>query len=138
MLGELEVAVDTQPLQAVHALAGIGDARLDELVGRLALEFAGEQLGVLRQHALAHGFQRLAPGPFTAGIGEALVNPGLAGLLVFQQQIGHAAVGRNDEDPLVQLVALSRADKDVVQDFFEAAHGRAADLFYGMHGCVQS
>jgi len=130
---ELEVAVGAQALQATHALAGVVQARVDELVGRAQLELAGEQFGVLAEHARAHGFQCVEPGAFVTGIGEALIDAGLAGLLVFQQQVGHAAVGRDDEDALIECIAFATADKDVVQQFFEAAHGCAADLFYGMH-----
>lgn len=111
MFGELEVAVGAKLLQAVHALAGIVDARVDELVGGVQFVLGTEQLGVLGEHALAHTLQRFAPGTFALRIGEALVDAGLAGLLVFQQQVGHAAVGRDDEDALVQRCAFRRPMK---------------------------
>lgn len=95
----------------MHALAGIVDARVDELVGGVQFVLGAEQLGVLGEHALAHALQRFAPGTFALRIGEALVNAGLAGLLVLQQQIGHAAVGRDDEDALVQRCAFRRPMK---------------------------
>ncbi len=130
--------VGTELLQAVHALAGIVDARVDELVGGVQLVLGAEQFGVLGQHALAHVLQRLAPGALALGVGEALIDAGFAGFLVFQQQVGHAAVGRDDEDALVQRCAFPAADEDVVEDFLEAAHRRAADLFYGMHLFIAS
>nr|AAM14704.1 unknown [Pseudomonas mendocina] len=128
VFGELEVAVGAKLLQAVHALAGIVDARVDELVGGVQFVLGTEQLGVLGEHALAHTLQRFAPGTFALRIGEALVDAGLAGLLVLQQQVGHAAVGRDDEDTLVQRCAFPAADEDIVENFLEAAHRRAADL----------
>ncbi|HCH78314.1 MAG TPA: hypothetical protein DFM08_17885, partial [Pseudomonas sp.] len=39
---------------------------------------------------------------------------------------------------LVQRCAFPAADEDVVEDFLEAAHRRAADLFYGMHLFIAS
>ena len=133
MLVELEVAIGTEALQAAHAFAGIVDARIDELVGGAQLEVAGEQLGIPADHALADGFQRFQPGTLVAGVGEALIDARFAGLFVLQQQIGHAAVGRDHEDTLIKRVAFALAKENVVQQFFEAAHGCAADLFYGMH-----
>ncbi len=138
VFGELEVAVGAKLLQAVHALAGIVDARVDELVGGVQFVLGTEQLGVLGEHALAHTLQRFAPGTFALRIGEALVDAGLAGLLVLQQQVGHAAVGRDDEDALVQRCAFPAADEDIVENFLEAAHRRAADLFHGMHLFIAS
>ncbi len=84
VFAELEVPVGAQALQAAHALAGIVDARVDELVGGVMLEVAREEFGILLQHALAHGLQGLEPGAFVLRVGEALVDARLAGLLVFQ------------------------------------------------------
>src|SRR5690606_10249919 len=112
---ELEVTVGTQLLQVEHAIAGVVEAAGNKAVGRLTFVLAGKQLGVLRQHAGAYLLQVLQPGVLTVGIGKALVDAGLAALLVLQQQVGHAAVGGDHEDAVVQVAVASLTNENGVQ-----------------------
>src|SRR5690606_29972791 len=130
---ELEVTVGTQLLQVEHAIAGVVEAAGNKAVGRLTLVLAGKQLGVLGQHAGANLLQVLQPGILTVGIGKALVDAGLAALLVLQQQVGHATVGGDHEDAVVQITVASITNENGVQYLIEAAHRSAANFLYCMH-----
>src|SRR5690606_5392696 len=62
------------------------------------------------------------------------VHAGLAGLFVFQQEIGDTAIGGDHENALVETVTLTRAHQDVVTDVAVLAHAGAADLLDGVLG----
>src|SRR3546814_2335620 len=56
------------------------------------------------------------------------VDAGLAGLLVLQQQVGHAAVGRHHEHAVIEVAAGALADDDIVHHGLDRRHRGAADL----------
>ena len=122
VLVQLEVAVGTQFTQVAHAFGGVIDTTADEAVCCMAFIIGREQLGVLFQHGAAYPLQRVQPGVLALRIGEAGVHARLAALLVFQQQVGHAAIGGHHEDAVVQLAATALTGKDGIQYFVEAAH----------------
>src|SRR5690606_6236659 len=74
--------------------------------------------------------ERLGPGRLAAH--EVRIDARLAGLLVLEQQIGHAGVSRNDEDPLIEVVPAAPPDQDVVEQGRGGGHRCAADLLHAV------
>src|SRR3546814_17785692 len=52
-----------------------------------------------------------------------------AALLVFEQQVGHPGIGRDDEDAVVKIAARTPRDQDIVEQGGGGGHRGAADLF---------
>ena len=124
-----QVAGGQDVVHRVQVLLELGHALLDEGVGhrqgepeRLEalvdlLELAGER----RQRARV-----------VAADGELGVDALLTGLLVLEEPVGHAGVGRDHVDPAVD--GLGVAQHDVLQHLVEPRHRGAADLLDGDHG----
>src|SRR5690606_11676656 len=51
---------------------------------------------------------------------------------MLQELVSHPAIGRDDENALIQLITLPLPDQDVVTDMAILAHAGAADLFDGV------
>ena len=82
-------------------------------------------------HGLA---ERIRPAKIVAGVGEQGIDARLVGCLVLQQQVSDAAIGRDEENPIVGIVAAIQEQR--VQKLCRAAHRRAAKLFNGMRICI--
>ena len=67
-------------------------------------------------------------------IGELLVDAGRAGLLVLEQRVGDAAIGRYGQDAVVDVIGI--AENDVVQAVGKTRHRRAADLLHAQVGAT--
>src|SRR3546814_13580505 len=52
-----------------------------------------------------------------------------AALLVFEQQVGHPGIGRDDEDAVVKIAARTPRDQDIVEQGGGGGHRGAAALF---------
>ena len=115
MLLQLEMPERAEPRQVDQTRTHALDPFAGKPIGRLARAFIAEDLRVLGKHALSHRVQGIAPGPATLGAGEQGIDARLAGLLVLKQTIGHAGIGRHDEDAVVQRSVATVADQDRVE-----------------------
>ena len=133
----VEVAETAQLHQVLQTAADAVHALIHEIIRRSLVEPQLFKGAVEFDQPGAGGFEFLLPRLVVAG-GEGGVNARLGGLLVFQQQIGHAAIGRNHENTVVQLGALAVADQDIGHQLPEAGHAGSADLFYGMDSHLET
>ena len=133
----VEVAETAQLHQVLQTAADAVHALIHEIIRRSLVEPQLFKGTVEFDQPGAGGFEFLLPRLVVAG-GEGGVNARLGGLLVFQQQIGHAAIGRNHENTVVQLGALAVADQDIGHQLPEAGHAGSADLFYGMDSHLET
>ena len=106
-------------------------AFIDELIGCLHIQSQSFKLMVDPDHFQTGVFQLFLP-CLVVTCGETAVDTGFGGLFIFQQQICYAAVSGNHKDAVVELRTFALADDDILNDFPEAAHTGAADLFHGM------
>src|SRR5690606_1377476 len=132
MLFQLELAIGAQPLQVDQAAPDTLDAVGNELVRLLLEHRIGKQLTVDVRQQLNQFGEVVAPGPVGFGISKQGVNAGLAGFLVFQQLVGHATVGRDHKNPLVEVALLALANNDIVAHGLIITHGSTADFLDGM------
>ena len=121
-----------QPGEIVEAGGDRVDPRIDKGIGFGQAFGAREHVGIAAMHRRAHGFDRMTPA-IGAVIGdEAGIDAGLARFLMLQQQVGHAGIGRHDEDAVIEVRALASRDQDIVEQGRSGGHGGAADLFHAM------
>src|SRR3546814_5530868 len=85
-----------------------------EAVGFRAAVGAREHLRIARAHRGPHPLYRRAPCPGIV-IGEMPIDARFATLLVFEQQVGHPGIGRDDEDAVVKIAARTPRDQDIVE-----------------------
>src|SRR3546814_7488505 len=90
-----------------------GDARVDEGVGLDAAFGPREHRRVARLHRAADILHRLAPAARIVVGDEAAIDARRAALLILEQQVGHPAIGRDDEDAVVQVGARSPPDQPI-------------------------
>ena len=134
VLFETELAEGAETAQVDQAAADSLDPLAHEIVRGPAVAGVVEDLGVDRLHVAADGGEGVAPGPFGIGAGEQRVHARLAGLLVLEQLVGDAAIGGDDENPVVEIVTLAAADQDILQQFLMPKHGCSADFLDCMVG----
>ena len=122
MVFHRKVTVPTQAMQVLEAFAGILETLADELIGFEQCLGIGKELGVDSKHAVAHSVQCLFPAAVLKTAGEQAVYAGLAIFLVLQQLVGHAAVGRDNENALVGCVAIALTENNAVTNGGVIAH----------------
>ena len=106
------------------------DAPVHERV-RLGLVEAGvPKRAVAVDHLLPHRLEGVDPGRVPGG--EQGIDAGGPGLLVLQQGVGNAAVGRHHESPAIQVGTGSAAHDDLFHDLAETGHRGPANLLYRM------
>src|SRR5690606_1471754 len=127
---EAEALVRPQPVEIVEARIERLDATVHETIGMYEALAAGEHARIALTHGIPHSLERIAP--FGLAAHEMGVDARLARLLVLEQQVGHPGVSRDDEDPLVEVVAASPGYQHVVEQGRGGGHRSAADLLYAV------
>ena len=129
---DAEAAMRAQPRQVVEARGDGGDAGVDEGVGLFAAVGPREHAGVARVHRAAYRLHRLAPAAGIVVGDEAAIDAGRAAFLVLEQQVGHPAIGRHDEDAVIKVGAGAAGDQHIVEQGRGRGHRGAADLLDAM------
>ena len=130
----VELAVCAELLEVEEAVADAVEAFVDEFVRHVQIESEIGERAVEAEHFGADGFECVLPSVVVPR--EFAVDARGAVFLVFEQEVGDAAIRGDDEDSVVKFGWLAVADDDVLEDFPESGHGGAADFFYCMsHGC---
>ena len=123
-----EVAVSTQFENVPQAVTDAVHTLIDEVVGNGLIQTDAFKGAVVFDHAVA-GFRQFQF-PIAVAGGEKPVDAGGTGLFIFQQKVGDPAVCGNYKNTVVKFRTGTLADKDVVHQLAEAAHGSTADFFY--------
>ena len=132
MFFQLELAIGAQALQVDEAAPNTFNPVGDKLIRLLLQHRVFEQLAVDVGQELDQFGEVVTPGPVRLCIRKQGIDAWFTGLLVFQQFIGHAAIGRDHENALVQIVLLAITDNDVVTNGLVVTHRGAADFLNGM------
>ena len=129
---QTEMTIGTQPLQVDQAVARSFQTVADEGIGAFQIGGVIQHLGMGRAHRLGHAVEGGQPAVIALAAGKGGIDARLAGFLVFQQQVGDAAKGRDDEDAAIGRGSI--ADQQAVAQRVDARHGGASDLLDGMAG----
>src|SRR5690606_7587807 len=103
-----KAAMPAQPVEVVEACSKRFDPLMNEPVGLFAAAGADEHRSVACAHCVANGVERVPPSGISSG--ETCIDARLAALLMLQQQVGHAGVGRDDENPAIQVFPRPSCD----------------------------
>ena len=132
VLVEPEMARRAQAPKVGQARANAFDPLVNEAVGDPAVVGVGKDALIVRPHLIGDAGQGIGPDRAFPGIGKKGVDPGLAGLLVLQQRVGDAGIGRHHENSIVERRARAIADQHGIQQLSGSGHRGAADLLNGM------
>ena len=136
VLVQFEVAIAADALQIDQAVAHTFDTFLHETISKLAIRFIAECVGIDAQHVALHSAQRITPCPVVFRTGIQRIDARLGRFLVFQQHVSNAAISRNNDDPVIQIISMSGADQDIAKDRVDIQHRGAADLVNGVRAIL--